>query len=93
MTSVELRKDYNSFSELYTLPMLEESFSLERVGRTRGSVFLGKLDWLNKMHLKRAGLTHHGAQGALDGGAEEGRKGLIRRVKGMLKERDVFQGW
>jgi hypothetical protein len=89
MTSLDLRKDYNSFSELYTLDMLVESFSLERVGRTRGSVFLGKLDWLNKMHLKRVGMMHEGGE-VKEG---EGREGLVRRVKGMLKSKDVFQGW
>ncbi|KAG7562949.1 hypothetical protein FFLO_01639 [Filobasidium floriforme] len=88
MTSLDLRKDYNSFSELYTLDMLVESFSLERVGRTRGSVFLGKLDWLNKMHLKRVGMMHEGGE-VKEG---KGREGLVRRVKGMLKGKDVFQG-
>lgn len=74
--------------------MLINSFSLERVGRTRGSVFLGKLEWLNKMHLRRVGMMHASESSAIDGlKREEGREGLVRRVKGMLKEKAIFEGW
>jgi hypothetical protein len=88
-SELDIRKDFNSLSELYTMPMLIESFSLERVGRTRGSVFLGKLDWLNKMHLRRMGME----SGRTVDGKEGGRVALIQRVKEMLKGKPVFEGW
>jgi hypothetical protein len=61
--------------------MLVNSFELERVGKTRGSVFLGKLDWLNKMHLRRKGLIDD----------ETGRGDLVKRVREILKEKRVLK--
>jgi hypothetical protein len=71
------------------MPMLVKSFSLERVGRTRGSVFLGKLDWLNKMHLRRMGME----TGNEAGEVKSGRAVLIKRVKEMLQKESVLTDW
>ncbi|TXT05007.1 hypothetical protein VHUM_03827 [Vanrija humicola] len=45
--------DNNSLYELFTLPQMIQAFDLNLVTHRRAAVNLGKLDFLNKMHLRR----------------------------------------
>lgn len=91
LSSAELRKDLNSETELYTMDGLIEAFELERIVHRRAAVFMPKLDWLNKMHLRRQGMV-------IDSGESNGepaqsppeRNSLIDRLMKLLRESKVL---
>lgn len=96
LSSVEMRQDLNSVAELFTMQGLVESFDLSTVNHKRAAVFLPKLDWINKMHLRRAGLITDPSQERSEGEFQIGnqtRADLVNRLVGMLKEKKVFEAW
>lgn len=54
--------------------MLADAFELERVGHRRAGVFLAKLDWINRMHLKRQ--------------KEVDMEGMVKRLRKLLPWQD-----
>ena len=91
---LQLRKDYNSYSELFTPAMLEHCFDLERVGRTRATVFIKKLDWINKMHLRRmAALDGTGkSRSQYTEGQEQGRQELLQRFRqALMRQEEIIK--
>ncbi|WOO84692.1 Glutamate--tRNA ligase [Vanrija pseudolonga] len=87
------RGDDHSLFELFTLPQMIQAFDLSLVTHRRAAVNLGKLDFLNKMHLRRkAGRL--GADGelvnvgkAVDSAEnEKGREELVKRYQKSLKK-------
>lgn len=71
-----------SSNELFTMTGLVEAFDLKYITRRRAIVNFDKLDWVNRMHLRR--------QLMLPGDA--GRNGLVLRFKGFLKDMKVLSG-
>jgi glutamyl-tRNA synthetase len=96
LSSVEMRQDLNSVAELFTMQGLVESFDLSAINHKRAAVFLPKLDWINKMHLRRAGLITDPSQEQSTGEFQIGnqtRADLVERLVGMLKQKKVFDNW
>lgn len=95
LSSVEIRQDLNSIADLFTMRGLVESFELEAINHKRAAVFLPKLDWINKMHLRRAGMVRDGEEREGEGYqiGEQTRGDLVERLMRMLKEKKVLQGW
>lgn len=95
------RSDNHSLYEVFSVPQLIGAFDLAHVNHRKAAVNMSKLDFLNKMTLRRrAGrLGEDGVMVSLgkksDEGAagEEGRKELVERLQMLLKERDLFAGW
>ncbi|KAJ9101201.1 hypothetical protein QFC21_003420 [Naganishia friedmannii] len=93
LSSVEMRQDLNSVAELFTMQGLVESFDLSAINHKRAAVFLPKLDWINKMHLRRAGLITDPSQEQSVGEFQIGnqtRADLVDRLVYMLKQKKVF---
>src|ERR1700712_259110 len=61
-------------TELFTLPGLLEAFDLRYITRRRAVVNFDKLDWVNRMHLRREAMVD-------DGGLAERFMGLLGEVK------------
>ena len=89
----EINSEPGHVTELFTLPGLVEAFELGKVNHKKAAVDVQKLDWLNKMHLRRqAGRL--GVDGLLsdevvvDGegfvGSREERQDTIRRFEELL---------
>lgn len=66
--------------EVFTLQDLIDRFDIQHVNHKRAAVDLSKLDYLNKMHLRR-----------IAGG--NGRDQLIGRFQALLRESKVLHGW
>lgn len=81
LSSAELRKDMHTLSELMTPRMLVDAFDLSLIAHRRAAVFLPKLDWLNKMHLRRKG-----------GRASDERDKLVERAMEVLAGVNVLRG-
>lgn len=86
------RNDGHSLFELFTVPQMIRAFDLSLVTHRRAAVNLGKLDFLNKMHLRRkAGrLGYDGelvnAGKVVDSAKnEQGRDELVKRYQESLK--------
>ena len=89
--------------EVFTLPQLISAFDLSHVTRRKAAVDHSKLDFLNKMTLRRkagrldedGAVVYVGEEKLEDvedrGGAE--RDELIRRFQGMLRSEKVLRGW
>ncbi|GHJ89353.1 hypothetical protein NliqN6_5755 [Naganishia liquefaciens] len=94
LSSVEIRQDLNSIADLFTMRGLVESFDLEAINHKRAAVFLPKLDWINKMHLRRAGMVARGEEREEEGYqiGNQTREDLVERLMQMLKEKKVLQG-
>ncbi|KAJ9100746.1 hypothetical protein QFC19_005485 [Naganishia cerealis] len=95
LSSVEIRQDLNSIGELFTMQGLIESFDLDAINHKRAAVFLPKLDWINKMHLRRAGLIADRSQEQAGEEVQIGdqtRVDLIDRLVGMLQGKKVLKG-
>lgn len=81
LSSAELRKDMNTLSELFTPQSLVSAFDLSLIANRRAAVFLPKLDWLNKMHLRRKG-----------GRRTDERQRLVTRAIEVLRGVKVLEG-
>ncbi|RSH85561.1 Glutamate--tRNA ligase mitochondrial [Saitozyma podzolica] len=96
----QIRSDNHSLYEVFSVPQLIGAFDLAHVNHRKAAVNLSKLDFLNKMTLRRrAGrLGEDGVMVSLgkkseEGAAgEEGRKELVERLQKLLKERELFAG-
>lgn len=99
---VHTRRDQNSLYEVFTLPELVNAFDLSLVNHKRAAVNLSKLDFLNKMTLRRK-TGRLGAEGILTevGKAaagsvkneEEGRDSLVKRYQAALKDVPELREW
>lgn len=88
----EERNDGNSLSELFTMDELISNFDITHVNHRKAAVDLPKLDFLNKMTLRRnAGRL--GDDGNLRDqivGHEKSRKELVARFQEILLENKSF---
>lgn len=66
--------------EVFTKQDLIDKFDLCHVNHKRAAVDLGKLDYLNKMHLRQMGQ-----------GSE--RERLVQRYQADLRQQKALQGW
>jgi glutamyl-tRNA synthetase len=100
----QTRSDSHSYYDIFTPGQLVAAFSLEHVNHRKAAVNLSKLDFINKLTLRRkAGrlgddgvMVERGKEG-LDGdvtsqGHEVERADLISRVQDMLREQKVLKG-
>lgn len=77
------------------MPGLVESFDLNAINHKRAAVFLPKLDWINKMHLRRAGMVADSSVEKEGEGYQMGtqtRADLVDRLMGLLREKKVLEG-
>lgn len=82
-----LRRDNNSLHEIFTIPQLVAAFSLEHVNHRKAAVNLSKLDFINKMTLRRkAGRL--GEDGVM---IDRGKEGLMLPGDAALAE-DAEEG-
>lgn len=93
------RSDSNSLYEVFTLPQLVAAFDVPLINHRRAAVDMAKLDFLNKMTIRRkAGrLGKDGnlmAVGKEDGfeANEDGRDELVARYQAGLRELKVLAG-
>jgi glutamyl-tRNA synthetase len=96
------RADSHSYYDLFTVPQLVSAFSLEHVNTKKAAVNLSKLDFINKLTLRRkAGRL--GADGVMvdlgkerfvgqEGGGQDEYDELVDRVQEMLRGQRVLQG-
>lgn len=97
------RKDSHSLYEVFTLPQLVSAFDLTHITRRKAAVSQSRLDFLNKMTLRRkAGRMGKDLETAeigkeTLGGQEESlgeaRKELVERLQGMLRSVKGLQNW
>ncbi|ODO02098.1 glutamate-tRNA ligase [Cryptococcus wingfieldii CBS 7118] len=92
-----VRSDGHSLHELFSLTQLIESFDPSYITHRKASVDQGKLDFLNKMTLRRkAGRL--GADGSMinalnkEGNSEKEKRALVQRFQTMLKEEKALRG-
>lgn len=94
-----IRTDGHSLYELFTLPQLIAAFDPSHINHRKAAVNQGKLDFLNKLTLRRkAGRL--GEDGVMveagkvsTGQEEEEREKLVGRFQNLLREEKVLQGW
>ncbi|KAK4688868.1 glutamyl-tRNA synthetase, partial [Tremellales sp. Uapishka_1] len=94
------RADAHSLYEVFTIDQLVKSFDLGHITHRKAAVNMSKLDFLNKMHLRRkAGrlgedglLVDLGKESGLAGSGEEGRAELVERYQEMLRGQKSLQG-
>lgn len=94
-----IRTDGHSLYELFTLPQLIAAFDPSHINHRKAAVNQGKLDFLNKLTLRRkAGRL--GEDGVMveagkisTGQEEEEREKLVGRFRNLLREEKVLQGW
>jgi glutamyl-tRNA synthetase len=97
------RSDSNSLYEVFTLPQLVAAFDVPLINHRRAAVDMAKLDFLNKMTIRRkagrlgrdGNLMAVGKEGAdIDGapGNEDGRGALVERYQAGLREVNVLAG-
>ncbi|WVQ76226.1 glutamate-tRNA ligase [Cryptococcus sp. DSM 104548] len=92
-----VRSDGHSLHELFSLAQLIEAFDPSYITHRKASVDQGKLDFLNKMTLRRkagrlgedGGMVNAGKEEENDG---EGKKELVQRFQALLKEEKALQG-
>ncbi len=70
-------------TELFTLPGLVEAFDLAHVTKRRAVVNFEKLDWVNRMHLRRAGMSAD---------PQKGRESLLGRFMELLGQQKALRG-
>ncbi|XAO26602.1 glutamate-tRNA ligase [Cryptococcus bacillisporus CA1280] len=93
-----IRTDGHSLYELFTLPQLIAAFDSSHINHRKAAVNQGKLDFLNKLTLRRkAGRL--GEDGVMveagkisTGQEEEEREKLVGRFQNLLREEKVLQG-
>ena len=96
------RRDGHSFYEMFTLPQLISSFDLTHISRRKVMVSQSRLDFLNKMTLRRkVGRLGRDAKTAeigkemLNAGDEESpkesKREIVTRLQAMLRELDVLR--
>lgn len=98
------RSDSHSYYDLFTIPQLIQSFSLDHVNTKKAAVNMSKLDFINKLTLRRkAGqlgsdgvMLEIGKVGSGEYGVEqeqEKERGLlVDRVQEMLRAEKVLEG-
>ena len=97
------RKDSHSLYEVFTLPQLISAFDLTHITRRKAAISQSRLDFLNKMTLRRkaerlgkdAATVETGKKdlaGAY-GSMGEARRDLVRELQGMLRELAVLRDW
>ncbi|ODN76145.1 glutamate-tRNA ligase, variant 3 [Cryptococcus amylolentus CBS 6039] len=93
-----LRSDGHSLHELFSLTQLIESFDPSYITHRKASVDQSKLDFLNKMTLRRkAGRL--GADGSMinalnkEADSVKEKRALVQRFQTMLKEEKALRGW
>jgi len=89
--------------EVFTLPQLIQAFDLSHVTRRKAAVSQSRLDFLNKMTLRRkAGIMGKDEEvvaigkeglGGKEQSAGKSRKELIERLQGMLRDVKVLKDW
>ena len=95
------RRDKHSLYDIFTLPQLVQAFELTSLSRRKAMVNTDKLDFLNKMTLRRragvlgeeADLIEMGKR--REGWAErtgDGKKELVRRYRADLKDMPSLAG-
>ncbi|WVW81906.1 glutamate-tRNA ligase [Kwoniella bestiolae CBS 10118] len=92
-----IRNDGHSLYELFTVDQLIDSFDISHIAHRKAAVNQSKLDFLNKMHLRRmAGrLGNDGVMvnaGKLSGLDEGEREGLVRRFQLGLRVEKALKG-
>lgn len=93
-----IRTDGHSLYELFTIPQLIAAFDPSHINHRKAAVNQGKLDFLNKLTLRRkAGRL--GEDGVMveagkisTGQEEEEREKLVGRFQNLLREEKVLQG-
>ncbi|EIW68016.1 hypothetical protein TREMEDRAFT_13793, partial [Tremella mesenterica DSM 1558] len=90
------RHDDHSLYEVFSVPQLIEAFELKDVNHRKAAVNLSKLDFLNKMTLRRKagrlgedGLLVNYGKVSDDEGKE--RRDLLKRLQRMLKAEDILK--
>ncbi|WRT63741.1 glutamate-tRNA ligase [Kwoniella shivajii] len=95
-----IRNDGHSLYELFTLDQLINSFDINHVAHRKAAVNMSKLDFLNKMTLRRMagrlgddGLMVNAGKMSHDHEKEqEERRGLIERFQSGLKDEKALKG-
>jgi len=91
------RNDKNSLYEIFSLPQLIEAFDLSHLSRRKAMVNIDKLDFINKMTLRRKA-ERLGEEGELVNLGKAGesemseRKSLIERYQADLRALPVLKG-
>lgn len=94
------RSDSNSLYEVFTMPQLISAFDVPLINHRRAAVDMAKLDFLNKMTIRRkAGRLgkdgNYLAVGKEEAGEvnEEGRDALVSRYQEGLRQTKVLADW
>lgn len=74
--------DNSQAIDLLSVSQLIEKFSLEGINKNRPTLQQGKLDWLNRNHIKMKLFDQENSEG----GSEERRKDLALRVRRVIEE-------
>ncbi|GAA5995845.1 hypothetical protein JCM5350_008201 [Sporobolomyces pararoseus] len=74
--------DNSQATDLLSISQLIERFSLEGINKNRPTLQQGKLDWLNRNHIKMKLFDQENSEG----GSEERRKDLALRVRRVIEE-------
>lgn len=88
------RSDNNSLAELFSMDELVEHFDLSHVNHRKAAVDLAKLDFLNKMTLRRDAGRLGDDSNLRDEvvGHEQTRRKMIIELQAMLRDRKVLKG-
>ncbi len=97
------RKDTHSLYEVFTVPQLISAFDLTHITRRKAAVSQSKLDFLNKMTLRRkAGRMGRDSEtaelgkerlGRSEESLGEARNELIEKLQGMLRDVRTLKDW
>jgi len=97
------RKDTHSLYEVFTVPQLISAFDLTHITRRKAAVSQSKLDFLNKMTLRRkAGRMGRDSEtaelgkerlGRSEESLGEARNELIEKLQGMLRDVKTLKDW
>lgn len=98
------RADAHSLSEVFTMSQLISSFSLDHVNHRKAAVDVNKLNFINKMTLRRkanrlgkdgvlinAGKSDHDPNVVQDDAAK-GKEEMVGRLQGILRETKLLEG-
>ncbi|KAK8845497.1 glutamate-tRNA ligase [Kwoniella newhampshirensis] len=95
-----VRTDGHSLYEVFTLPQIIEAFDVSHINHRKAAVNVGKLDFLNKMTLRRkagrlgkdGGMIGVGKSEEAEGEKEGERKELVGRFQQLLREEKALKG-
>ncbi|WVQ62577.1 glutamate-tRNA ligase [Kwoniella botswanensis] len=94
-----IRNDGHSLYELFTMDQLIEAFDITHIAHRKAAVNQSKLDFLNKMTLRRMagrlgndGVMVNSGKISHDNGIQGEREGLIMRFQQGLKDEKVLKG-